>query len=268
MIIRDIMTSDPVRVEPDTTLEEIATLMKEEDIGAVPVVEDGELCGIVTDRDIVVRCVAEGKDTAECTADEVMSAEVQSLGPDVSVDEAARLMSDRQIRRLPIVENKRLVGMVSLGDLAVKSHDDDLSGDTLEDVSKGVKQSSAGRSVRSARAQAPARPQLDRKMTNEEAAASAEPFEAETQDLMGGRTGTDRSLFKPVKQRPLKQSAAPPSRRQEQGLRSDPSPRKQGIANHSAQEENARNDKVIPFRKENEVRNTRVQKPTRRKTAS
>ena len=104
MEVRKIMTADPVSVEPDTTLEEIATLMKEQDIGAVPVVEDGELCGIVTDRDIVVRCIAAGQDATECTAEDVMSTEIQSLGPDASVDEVARLMGDLQIRRLPIVE--------------------------------------------------------------------------------------------------------------------------------------------------------------------
>ena len=74
MEVRKIMTADPVSVEPDTTLEEIATLMKEQDIGAVPVVEDGELCGIVTDRDIVVRCIAAGQDATECTAEEAVSA--------------------------------------------------------------------------------------------------------------------------------------------------------------------------------------------------
>lgn len=212
MEIRNIMTSDPVSAAPDTTLEEIATIMKDEDIGAVPVVEDGELCGIVTDRDIVIRCIAAGKDPSECTAEDVMSGEIHSLPPTASLDEAARLMSDRQIRRLPIVEKKKVVGMVSLGDLAVKSHDDDLSGDTLEDVSKGVKQSSS------------------------------------TAKGSGGKTGKQRSAE---------------SQKQAQNLRSDSSPRKQGIANHSAKEENVRQDKVVPFRSENETRNTRVQKPSR-----
>jgi predicted transcriptional regulator len=214
--------------------------MKEQDIGAVPVVEDGELCGIVTDRDIVVRCIAVGQDVTECTAEDVMSTEVRSLSPDASVDEAARLMGDLQIRRLPIIEKSRLVGMLSLGDVAVKSQNDDLSGDTLEDVSKGVKQ---------------ARERKPR--------AVAQPLEAETGNLIGGQQGADQSRLRAGKQRELRHEVAKPSRRREQGLKSDSSSSKQGIANRSAEEENARNDKVIPFRRENEIRNTRVQKPTR-----
>ena len=259
MEVRKIMTADPVSVEPDTTLEEIATLMKEQDIGAVPVVEEGELCGIVTDRDIVVRCIAAGQDATECTAEDVMSTEIQSLGPDASVDEVARLMGDLQIRRLPIVEKNRLVGMVSLGDLAVKSKDDDLSGDTLEDVSKGVKQSREGRGDEG-------KSRRDRAAGN--ARAEAQPIEAETGNLSGAQHGENRSGVRAGKQKRMSQEAAEPTRRQAQGLKSDSSASKQGIANHSAKEENARNDKVIPFRSENEVRNTRVQKPARGKRKS
>ena len=262
MQIRNIMTPDPVTVELDTTLEEVATLMKEEDIGAIPVVEGKELAGIVTDRDIVVRCIAEGKDVTECTAEEAMSSDLQTVSPDDSVDTAARIMADRQIRRLAVVDNGRLVGMVSLGDVAVKSDDDDLSGDTLEDVSKGVKQGGGGGERQSASRMA-ARGNA-RRMTDEQAAAAAQPFEAETEDLIGGQAGADRSVKRAGNQRATaKREKQPPSTRQPQGLKSDSSTRKQGIANRSAREENARNDKVIPFRKENEVRNTRVQKPAR-----
>ena len=256
MEVRKIMTADPVSVEPDTTLEEIATLMKEQDIGAVPVVEDGELCGIVTDRDIVVRCIAAGQDATECTAEDVMSTEIQSLGPDAPVDEVARLMGDLQIRRLPIVEKNRLVGMVSLGDLAVKSKDDDLSGDTLEDVSKGVKQSQ----------ESSRRGRRDRAAGN--ARAEAQPLEAESSGRAGRQTGADRSGVRAGRQQEMRHEAAEPAKRQAQGLRSDSSSRKQGIANRNAKEENTRNDKVIPFRTENEVRNTRVQKPARGKRKS
>src|SRR5919112_3031778 len=200
MIIRDIMTSDPVSVEPDTTIEEVATLMKEEDIGAVPVVEDGELAGIVTDRDIVLRCIAEGKDATECTADEVMSNDVRTITPDTSTDEAARIMGDKQIRRLAVVEDGKLLGMVSIGDLAVKADNDDLSGDTLEDVSKGVKQSSGRRSSgdmsgggRGTMSRAQARQDNRSRKTDEQAAADAQPFEAETEDLRESQTGANRS---------------------------------------------------------------------------
>jgi CBS domain-containing protein len=257
MEVRKIMTADPVSVEPDTTLEEIASLMKEQDIGAVPVVEDGALCGIVTDRDIVIRCIAAGQDATECTAEDVMSTDIQSLGPSASVDEVARLMGDLQIRRLPIVEKNRLVGMVSLGDLAVKSQDDDLSGDTLEDVSKGVKQS------RSATARVDAGLGARGRKS-----AEAQPREAETGNLSGRQSGADRSGKRAGQQREMRHEAAEPAKRQPQGLKADASPRKQGIANRSAKEENERNDKVIPFRGENEVRNTRVQKPARGKRKS
>ncbi len=265
MEVRRIMTADPVSVELDTTLEEIAALMKEQDIGAVPVVEEGELCGIVTDRDIVVRCIAAGQDPTECTAEDVMSTEIQSLGPDSSVDEVARLMGDLQIRRLPIVEKNRLVGMVSLGDLAVKSKDDDLSGDTLEDVSKGVKQSRTG----TARVDASqARPERSRMGTRDKKSAEAQPLEAETGNPTGRQSGADRSGVRAGRQGQMRHEAAEPAKRQSQGLKSDSSPRKQGIANRNAKEENERNDNVIPFRSENEVRNTRVQKPTRGKRKS
>jgi hypothetical protein len=109
-------------------------------------------------------------------------------------------------------------------------------------------------------------------MTDEQAAAAAQPFEAETEDLMIAQAGADKSVKRAGIQRTkAKQEKEPPSKRQPQGLKSDSSDRKQGIANRSAKEENARNDKVIPFRRENEVRNTRVQKPTgtrRKKSAS
>lgn len=264
MEVRKIMTADPVSVEPDTTLEEIASLMKEQDIGAVPVVEDGALCGIVTDRDIVIRCIAAGQDATECTAEDVMSTDIQSLGPSASVDEVARLMGDLQIRRLPIVEKNRLVGMVSLGDLAVKSQDDDLSGDTLEDVSKGVKQSRSGRTANNSADSAKSR--RDRAAGN--ARAEAQPLEAESSGQADRQTGADRSGLRAGRQKKMAQEAAEPAKRQPQGLKADASPRKQGIANRSAKEENERNDKVIPFRGENEVRNTRVQKPARGKRKS
>ncbi len=143
MKVRDLMTAHPVCAEPETTVEEIATLMKNEDIGCVPVVdEDGQVAGMITDRDIVVRCIAEGKDPAECRADDILSPQSVTISPNADAKEAARLMADRQIRRLAVVENGKLVGMLSLGDVAVKQDDDRLSGDVLQDVSEGVKSSS------------------------------------------------------------------------------------------------------------------------------
>jgi hypothetical protein len=176
-------------------------------------------------------------------------------------------MADRQIRRLAVVDDGRLVGMVSLGDVAVKSDDDDLSGDTLEDVSKGVRQGNVGRSGKQASGRASRNRDVDddrRRMTDEQAAAAAQPFEAETQDLMGAQSGADKSVKRAGNQRiTAKQAKQDPSKSMPQGLKSDSSARKQGIANRSAREENERNDKVIPFRRENEIRNTRIQKPSR-----
>lgn len=141
MKVRDIMTPNPRSAEPDTTLEEIATIMKEEDVGAVPVVEDGRVIGMVTDRDIVVRCLAEGNDPPECTAEDIMSEEVKSIAPDTEVDEAARIMGDAQIRRLAVVKGGKLVGMLSLGDLAVKAgeEEEEETVEALEEISQGVK---------------------------------------------------------------------------------------------------------------------------------
>lgn len=138
MKVREIMTADVASAAPDTTLEEIATMMKEADAGAIPVVDDNALIGIVTDRDIVLRCVAEGKDPAECTAEDIVSENLETVEPDDDVEEAAQLMAHRQIRRLPVVEDGRLVGMLSLGDIAVKESED-TAGDALESVSEGVK---------------------------------------------------------------------------------------------------------------------------------
>jgi len=136
--VRDIMSSEVESASPDTTLEEVATMMKTEDVGAIPVVEDDELVGIVTDRDIVLRCVAEGKDPSETNVEDVLSEDLETASPDMDVQDAVRLMSRRQIRRLPVVEDNRLVGILSLGDVAVKE-DEEEAGEALEDISQGVK---------------------------------------------------------------------------------------------------------------------------------
>jgi CBS domain-containing protein len=152
MKIRDIMVSEVETAEPDDTLDELAMMMREQDVGAIPVVENSELLGIVTDRDIVVRCIAEGRDPTEVAADEVISGELQTIEPDQDLDEARRIMAEHQIRRLPVVENGLLVGMVSLGDLAVKA-DEDKAADTLEEISEGVKATGQTAARRSGRKQ-------------------------------------------------------------------------------------------------------------------
>src|SRR5512146_2141387 len=128
------MSTEVATASPDSTLHELASMMRDEDVGSIPIVEDGELTGIITDRDIVVRCIAEGKDPAEVTAEEVISENLETVEPNDDVREASRIMGEQQIRRLPVVENGRLVGMLAIGDIAVKQGDERVSGEALEDI--------------------------------------------------------------------------------------------------------------------------------------
>ena len=138
MNIRDVMTPNPRTVSLEDSLESAARIMRDEDTGVVPVVQDGRPVGILTDRDIVIRAVAEGG-SARVVRD-VVTGRVISVSPDATTREATDLMSEHQIRRLPVVENDRLVGIVSLGDLAVKEAKDRQVGDTLQSISEGVKE--------------------------------------------------------------------------------------------------------------------------------
>jgi len=140
MKISEIMTTEIKKATPDNTLADIAAMMRDEDVGALPVVQDGELRGIVTDRDIVVRAIAEGKEPTTTTVQEVLSQELEGVEPDDDVEDAADLMASRQIRRLPVVQRGKLIGMVSLGDIAVK-HEESTASHALEGVSEGVKAS-------------------------------------------------------------------------------------------------------------------------------
>jgi CBS domain-containing protein len=138
MDIRDVMTPNPRTVTPDDTIESAARIMRDEDTGAVPVVQNGRPVGMVTDRDIVIRAVADGGTNR--TVRDVVTDRLISVSPETSTREAAELMSAHQIRRLPVVEHDRLVGIVSLGDLAVKEAKDRRVGDTLQSISEGVKE--------------------------------------------------------------------------------------------------------------------------------
>jgi len=138
MNIRDVMTSNPRTVSPSDTIQNAARIMRDEDTGAVPVVENGRPVGMVTDRDIVVRAVADGE--LNRPVRDVVSGDVVTARPDMSTKEAAQLMSEYQVRRLPVVENDCLVGIVSIGDLAVKEADDKRMGDVLQEISQGVKE--------------------------------------------------------------------------------------------------------------------------------
>src|SRR5882762_5088588 len=137
MNIREVMTPNPQCVSPGDSIQNAARIMR--DCDTVPVVENGRPVGIVTDRDIVVRAVADGSQLNRPVR-EIVSGDIICVTPEMSTREAADLMSEHQVRRLPVIENERLVGIVSLGDLAVKEARDKRIGDTLEHISEGVKE--------------------------------------------------------------------------------------------------------------------------------
>jgi CBS domain-containing protein len=138
MNVNDVMTPNPKTVTPADSLQQAACIMRDEDTGAVPVIEDGRVVGMVTDRDIVVRAIADGDFAAKVS--DIVSDDVISVTPQTPTAEAAGLMGEHQIRRLPVVDSDdRLVGIVSLGDLAVKEGRDNRMGETLENISEGVK---------------------------------------------------------------------------------------------------------------------------------
>ena len=121
--VSEVMTRDPATVEADTPVVEAARLMRESDAGNVVVLENGQVSGIVTDRDIVIRLVADEK-PYDTPVREVCSSDPQTLGPDSSIEQAIQLMRTHAIRRIPVVENGRAVGVVSIGDLAIERDED------------------------------------------------------------------------------------------------------------------------------------------------
>lgn len=134
---REIMTRNVRTAHRATTLQEVSALMRDGDMGAMPVVEDGKLVGIVTDRDIVVRAIAEGKDASTAIGD-VMTAEVFSVSENDFAFEAIRLMGDKQVRRVPIVNDAgELVGIIAMADVALETEDEREIAETLEEISSG-----------------------------------------------------------------------------------------------------------------------------------
>jgi CBS domain-containing protein len=133
--IRDVMTPSPQTVESGSPVVEAAKLMEQTDAGMIPVVDDGSLLGTVTDRDIVLRVVAARKDPASTTVAEIASTELVTVRPDQDLDEGLSLMAEHQVRRLPVVEEGRLVGIVAQADVA-REGDDKQVGETLEQISR------------------------------------------------------------------------------------------------------------------------------------
>ena len=122
--VNEVMTHDPQTVDLGDTLAEAARVMREADVGPVLVLDDGRVAGILTDRDIVVRAIADGRDPQSTPVREACSADVVTLSPDQDLDEAIRLMRERDVRRLPVVQDGRPAGILSLGDLAVERDSD------------------------------------------------------------------------------------------------------------------------------------------------
>jgi CBS domain-containing protein len=158
---RDIMTRDLAVATRDTMITEVSLMMKQEDTGVIPVVEydvapgngrtddverryngrnhsRGKLVGLITDRDIVIRGVAEGKDCTQVRAEDIMSVDIHTAHPNDRVVDVIRKMGEKQVRRIPVVnENRYLVGMISMADVAVETREDRELADALEDISKG-----------------------------------------------------------------------------------------------------------------------------------
>ena len=137
MRCRDIMTRELRTATRDMTLQQVAQLMRDGDMGSIPVVENGKLVGIVTDRDIVVRSIADGEG-ASSPISESMTTEIFSVRPDDFVFEAIRLMGDKQVRRIPVVkEDGELAGIIAIADIALEMEDERELAETLEEISSG-----------------------------------------------------------------------------------------------------------------------------------
>ncbi|WP_100333753.1 CBS domain-containing protein [Bacillus alkalisoli] len=133
--VKEVMSTNVDVCTPLDNVFEVATKMKDLNVGAIPIVENNQIIGMITDRDLVVRGIAE-KHPGSNPVTNVMSENLVTISPDASLDEASKLMAEHQIRRLPVVENGQLVGIVSLGDLATNQYSDDSAGDALSEISE------------------------------------------------------------------------------------------------------------------------------------
>jgi CBS domain-containing protein len=138
MKVSDIMTKNPETANPGTTIGDIARMMRDLNVGIIPVVKDGgELAGVITDRDITIRVVADGLNPLYNSVQDFLSPNPVCVSPNDSVDDARELMSEHQIRRLLVVDHDKLVGILSIGDVAIKDRDDNkATGEALQDISE------------------------------------------------------------------------------------------------------------------------------------
>jgi CBS domain-containing protein len=119
-LVREMMSNEPICLTSNTNLLDVARQMKEYDIGDVLITENDRIIGVVTDRDIVIRALADGRDAASATAGEICSRDLVTLGPDDELDRAVDLMREHAVRRLPVCQDGRPIGMISIGDLAIE----------------------------------------------------------------------------------------------------------------------------------------------------
>jgi CBS domain-containing protein len=133
--VRETMTAEPTSVDRSQSLVEAARFMRDQDVGSLPVTEEGRLIGMITDRDIVTRGVAESRDLASATVGDAYSPEPVTVEPDHDLDEALRLMARHQVRRLPVVERDRLVGIVAQADVALEEKEKK-TGEVVQAVSE------------------------------------------------------------------------------------------------------------------------------------
>lgn len=139
MKVRDRMTARVVRIQAQEPAEVAARMLTHYNIGMLPVcAEDGRVCGVVTDRDLVTRCMAPGRRAGEVKVQDVMTNRVITAGPDMDIGAAAHLMGREQVRRLPVVENGRLCGMLSLADLTADEEDGFMAADALMEISTNI----------------------------------------------------------------------------------------------------------------------------------
>lgn len=136
MKVKDIMTKDVAFINPDSKIVEAAQMMQKHNVGSIPVCDQSGVIGIITDRDIIVRNIAHGKNPQETPVRDVMTGQVITASPDMEVDEVTGMMASKQIRRVPVVDNNMIVGMVALGDIATDSRFNMEASEALSEISR------------------------------------------------------------------------------------------------------------------------------------
>lgn len=140
MKVKDVGIKEVHCASPSATLNEIAAMMKRHNIGVMPVCKDSKLVGVITDRDLVISCMAADMNPKECKAREFMTSDPITISSDMDIEEAARIMGQEQVHRLPVVEGEKLVGMLSLGDISMALRgNDSLIAETLRKISTPVR---------------------------------------------------------------------------------------------------------------------------------